>query len=284
MRAGIILGFLGLALIQPIQTGQAAQTPKDNQQIGKMESPPHPQSSQPTESGVPHPSGEKACNDNQSLPEKKASYWKEAFGPSNLSNWLLMLVGIGAVIAAFCTLEILKRQTKAAEDAAKAALLNAQVFINAERPWILVRAELSKQRDFGHQVMAVNKGRSPAEVLAHADNCTVIGIMDFLPDIAEYGKTKIYPSPQIILPEESVVIGEITESSLVGKNQGDITRFRNAETQGYVYGSLIYRDLLGPPTAKPHETRWCFSVMTCGERELLAMEFGWGGNEYTRRT
>lgn len=180
-----------------------------------------------------------------------------------------------------------RKAARGAQVAADAALLNAQAFINAERPWILVKAEMAKRWEAGtwYQVVAVNKGRTPAEVISHAENCIVIGIVDSLPNIAEYGKTEPYPSPQIIVPGESVVIGEITEYSLVGKNVADITRFRNMETEGYVYGSIIYRDLLGrPDAAKLYETRWCFSVHTCGVQELLVMEYGWGGTEYTRHT
>jgi hypothetical protein len=109
--------LLGLALIQPNQEGQAAQSAENRQQ----KSPPKTQSSQPTEPTVPPPDSQKVRNDNQPLPEKKANYWKEAFGPATWSNWILAIVGIGAVIAAFCTLGIIERQTKATEDAAKAA-------------------------------------------------------------------------------------------------------------------------------------------------------------------
>jgi hypothetical protein len=200
--------------------------------------------------------------------------------PDGIMGWAIIATGF---VIAWQSWET-RKSAQEAQVAADAALLNAQAFIRAERPWVLVKVEPSKRWEFGQQVVAVNKGRTPAEVICHADNCIVIGIADFLPDIAEYGKTEIYPSAQIILPEESVVIGEITEFSLVGKNKADITRFRNAETEGYVYGSIIYRDLLGPPAAKPHETRWCFSVLTWKERELIVMEYGWGGNEYTRHT
>src|SRR5579863_5366716 len=59
--------------------------------------------------------------------EKAKDYLKKAFGPEYLAAWILVLAaGIG-LFATFRTLGILKDQTDAAKNAAKAALVNAQV-------------------------------------------------------------------------------------------------------------------------------------------------------------
>ncbi len=176
MKAGLIIGFLGLALIQPMQKGQAAQSPKNHQQIEKKESPPKAQSSQQTELTTPCPCSEKTRDNNQPLPEKKAGYWKEAFGLLALANWILVIVGIGATIAALLTLQIIRQQVGA--------------MVNSERAW--VKAELvpvcikfgndwhrpvgngwaaltdGEMLDFKHLIHSLkltNMGRTPATIL-----------------------------------------------------------------------------------------------------------------------
>jgi hypothetical protein len=214
-----------------------------------------------------------------SLPPRDVFDWF-AYG----ANLLLVGVGIGGIIIAACTLKKIERQTQATEGAVNASQLNIQAFINSERPWILVKAEPSKRRDFGWELIATNKGRTPAEVVAQADNCVLLEINASLPDIAGYGKSKIYPAPQIILPEESFAVGEITQYSLCKNDRASITRFRNVEMEGYVYGSIIYRDLLSPSSVEPHETRWCFSILPWEDQGMLLQEHGWGGHEYIRHT
>ena|ERR1035437_9997534 len=234
-----------------------------------------------------HAQGEADCIELSVSPEEKHACAKEAQSRKDYLPWWNVLVAWPEGITTWAILGtgfVIAWQSNETRKAAKAALLNAQAFINAERPWILVKAEPSKRREFGWELIAVNKGRTPAEVVAQADNCIALDIMASLPDIAEYGKSKIYPTPQIILPDEPFVIGEITQYSLFKNDQASITRFRNVETEGYVYGSIIYRDLLSPPSAEPHETRWCFSILPWQDQGMLLQEHGWEGNEYTRHT
>ena len=93
---------------------------------------------------------------------------------------VLMVAGVWGIVVALRTLKMVKRQademmkqaalmkeqTAIAEKAANAALLNAQAVINAERPWLLIYPSRSGT---GHHssftFKAVNRGRSPAEVI-----------------------------------------------------------------------------------------------------------------------
>src|SRR5215469_10144412 len=52
-------------------------------------------------------------NTPQQTPEKPAWAWDwhKAFAPESLSNWVLMLVGIGGTLAALRTLKTINRQT-----------------------------------------------------------------------------------------------------------------------------------------------------------------------------
>ncbi len=72
--------------------------------------------------------------------------WQKAFAPESWSNWALVIVGIGAVIAALITLRTIKRQTSATEVAANAAKVSAdiartdiQLFISKERARIGIK-------------------------------------------------------------------------------------------------------------------------------------------------
>jgi hypothetical protein len=55
--------------------------------------------------------------------------WHDAFGPSTWSNWLLVIVGIGATVAALLTLRAIWRQTVATE----------KTLVLTQRPRIVVR-------------------------------------------------------------------------------------------------------------------------------------------------
>lgn len=66
---------------------------------------------------------------------------------------------------------VLERQTKATEDAASAALLNAQSLVNIERPWLFM--ELEHQKTFDENgdeqwflISVRNKGRTAAEIIS----------------------------------------------------------------------------------------------------------------------
>jgi len=78
-------------------------------------------------------------NTPQQTPEKPAWAWDwhKAFAPESLSNWVLMLVGIGGTLAALRTLKTINRQTtflrqsaQATENAVQATLRNTEVLVN----------------------------------------------------------------------------------------------------------------------------------------------------------
>jgi hypothetical protein len=69
---------------------------------------------------------------------KRSSYIARLFAPDLMPNVVLSIIGIAGVIVALCTLRKLERQTKANEDAAKAALLQSQHLASSERGWLFV--------------------------------------------------------------------------------------------------------------------------------------------------
>jgi hypothetical protein len=72
---------------------------------------------------------------------KPPTYFRRLVAPENLPNFILCFVGAAGVVAAICTLRIVREQTDATKVAADAALLNAQAVINAERAWVLVKIQ-----------------------------------------------------------------------------------------------------------------------------------------------
>lgn len=44
--------------------------------------------------------------------EKHEKFFRQSFAPEFFSNWILVLVGIGAIVSALCTLGVIRRQTK----------------------------------------------------------------------------------------------------------------------------------------------------------------------------
>lgn len=61
---------------------------------------------------------------------KSQTRWQRAFAPDFWSNWFLVAVGIGAIVAALYTLGTLERQTAATEK-------NVEAVVNSERSWIM---------------------------------------------------------------------------------------------------------------------------------------------------
>lgn len=157
MRVWLLIGLVGLVLIQPIQQGQAAQATKSRQQGEKQESPPQAQPSQPREPIVKPSASHESGNENQPLSENKHSYWKEAFGPPTWSNWFLAFIGFIGIVAAYFTLRIIERQTKATEDAATATQKSVELQKVAMDQWIDIR-ELSVQ---AYVPQGVNKSPFP---------------------------------------------------------------------------------------------------------------------------
>jgi hypothetical protein len=103
--------------------------------------------------------------------------WHEAFAPSTWSNWALVIVGIGAVIAAIWTLRTLNQQTIAARKAAEA-------LVSSERAWVMVDVQRQPGAGFildgtstdrgGNQLyhtgasvrcVCSNQGKTPAKII-----------------------------------------------------------------------------------------------------------------------
>ncbi len=181
---------------------------------------------------------------------------------------VLAILGYVGIMMALSTLRKIDRQTAAATDAssaaqdvARATLLIAQSMIDSARPWIAITVEPSRIGENSFNVMATNRGRSPATItqtLGHVqvaiDESRLTGIPEYRPD-----KQAEPPAPVILLPGESVAIKRFGRDDLkeLCKTEETLKRVQSWEEKLFLCGKVIYRDLIAPPDDQFHETTWC---------------------------
>ena len=181
---------------------------------------------------------------------------------------VLAIVGWGGILLALSLLKKIDRQTGYAETAAEAAamsaqaaLLNAKALIHSERPWVLMTVEPSRSAENSFSVMATNRGRTPARIIATMSGSKVTIDEKHLPRTPEYReqKTDAPSSPIILLPGESTPIKPFCRDDVRGLCDSE-ERFRRIETweeKVFIYGKVTYRDLIAPEDSQEHETNWC---------------------------
>lgn len=184
------------------------------------------------------------------------------------ANLLLALFAYIGIMLALSVLKKIERQTRSAETAAaaatvsaQAALLNAQAIIDAERPWLLVSVEPTVGVENSFIVMVTNRGRTPASIVGIAEQVR-IAIDEFhLPDSPVYDKEE--PSaplvPIILLPGESSGIKPFRRDEARGvcDSVEQFKRVENWDEKVFLYGRIIYGNLIAPSGQQTHETSWC---------------------------
>jgi len=185
------------------------------------------------------------------------------------------------------TLLTIKAQTKATEDAAtaardsaEAALLNAKALINSERPWLLMKIEPFFGNEEFPTVVAKNCGRTPAKIVFFSD--AIPRLRADMPLTPEYGELKAHVTPYILLPDEKMEVSAISEASikeLCGTYEV-FGRIEQGKEQAYIFGAIYYQDLLNPPEAALHETRWCCRYFPTSPVKLLMI----GPKDYNSHT
>jgi hypothetical protein len=184
------------------------------------------------------------------------------------ANIVLAIVGYVGIMLALSILKKIERQTCSAETAAgaaavsaQAALLNAQAIIDAERPWLLISVEPSMGQENTFIVMVTNRGRAPASIAAMSDQIRIAIDETHLPAAPEYenGEPTAPLVPIILLPGETSGIKTFSRDEARGVCDSD-ERFKKVENWDekiFLFGKIIYRDLIAPPDKQTHETSWC---------------------------
>ena len=184
------------------------------------------------------------------------------------ANLVLVFLGYAGILMALSLLRKIERQTgyaeaaiEAASSSAHAALLNAQAVIHAERPWILITVEPSRSMENSFTVMATNRGRTPARIVETMERYKIAIDEKRLPGTPEYRNEKRTApfSPIILLPGEFTAIKPFCRDDVKALCDSE-ERFKRIETweeKVFLYGKVIYRDLISASDDPPHETNWC---------------------------
>jgi hypothetical protein len=212
---------------------------------------------------------------------------------------LLALLGYAGIMVAIQTLRKIERQGKYAEAAAdaaaksadaaarnsEAALLHAQAIINAERPWVLITIVPSRSIENGFTVIATNRGRGPAQVIAAIDETKITVDEAHLPPTPEY-KPQDSDVPFIsiiLLPGEFMNLKSFCRDDVKPLCGSDeiFRRVENWEERIFLYGKVTYRDLAAPADMPAHETGWCCRYIHGRQKSGLVMA---GSHEYNLHT
>jgi hypothetical protein len=121
--------------------------------------------------------------------------------------------------------------------------------------------EPSRTAENSFTVMATNRGRTPARIVATTNGNKIVIDEKRLPKIPEYKeqKTDTPVTPIILLPGESTAIEPFSRADVRGLCDSE-ERFRRIETweeRVFLYGKVTYRDLIAPADSQMHETNWC---------------------------
>ena len=264
--------LLALALAHSAMRAQASSPAIDNRQTAPLST-----SSNPSLQNTANPS---TGTEGSVHADQPAPHITVANPPSEPVTWalrdkiswaayiVLAILGYIGIMLAVSLLKKIDRQTAYAETAAeaasasaKAALLNAQSIIRAERPWVLISIEQSGSKENSFTVMATNRGRTPARIIETEQEVRIVIDEKHLPGVPEYKKkeSSIRLAPIILLPGEATVLKPFCRDDARGLCDSE-ERFKRIETWDekiYIYGKVIYKDLISPDDDQTHETNWC---------------------------
>jgi hypothetical protein len=204
---------------------------------------------------------------------------------------VLIVLGYAGVLLALRTLKYIQRQTdfgvaaaQAALQCANAALESSQAIVDSGRPWIVISVEPFLTMDNGFKVMATNRGRTPARIIAKADCAMIAADETKLPPNPDYsvGKSSTPFEPIILLPGESAGIRPFRRTDVrpLCETEDQFRRIERWEEKVFVYGSVTYRDLISPLDQPNHETHWCCWYVY-GDKDALVIS---GPPEYNKHS
>jgi hypothetical protein len=277
---GFAVCTLLLAILQATVPGFAqAASPTSNNQAGATKPAAQPSTTSATApQAASGPAGAAECNggpceDQQprmivTLPAPVPVTWPWHDRILWAAYLVLVILGYVAIMLALSTLKKIERQTAAAKDAssaaqdsARAALLIAQSMADSARPWIAIAVEPSRIGENSFNVLATNRGRSPATIVETLESIQVAVDESHLTRVPEYRNQKQadLPAAVILLPGESAAIKTFGRDDIkeVCKSDETLRRVQSWEEKLFLCGKVIYRDLNAPPDNQFHETAWC---------------------------
>jgi hypothetical protein len=279
--------LLAAALVPAVCAGQAISQVSPAPQ-GAQPSTPVPGASNPARSGTagtipatPNPANSSSSSDCEggpcpgpaphitiATPAPAPAPWPWQDRIAWAGHMLLLIIAYIGIILAVSALRKIERQThyaesaaQAAADAAKAALQYAQANARAERPWILVTAEPAPGAPEKFSILATNRGRSPARIIALAEGTAVVKDEANLPTAPAFNESEMRApvSSMILLPGEFTVIRSFSrdDAQNLCKDPEELRRIESWEDRIYLYGNVTYVDLHSPDEKQALETGWC---------------------------
>jgi hypothetical protein len=314
---GLMMLAVLLALVQARQTASQLSHPASNQPAPKTPaqvSPPAPTAgnaptSSATSTAATAPGGPASC-EGAGCDVQPAHITVATAAPAPApwpvqdriawgANVLLALLGYAGIMLGIQTLKKIERQSKYSESAAEiaaksaeaasksaeAALLHAQAIINAERPWVLITIVPSRSIENGFTVIATNRGRGPAQVVAASEETRIAIDESHLSAIPEF-KAEDAETPFvsiILLPGEFMNLKSFCRDDVKALCESDdaFRRIENWEERIFLYGKVTYRDLAAPTDRPAHETGWCCRYIHGRQKSGLVMA---GSHEYNVHT
>jgi hypothetical protein len=184
------------------------------------------------------------------------------------ANILLVLLAYIGIMLALSTLRKIERNTRYAEaaaqaaaESAKTALLYAQANTQSERPWILITAEPAPGAPDTFTIVATNRGRTPAQIVALDEEIALTKDESTLPPEPAFKNADAQRPPiaMILLPGESVGVKSFRRDEVpaVCETPDHLRKVENWEEKIYLFGKVTYTDLRSPDESKTHETIWC---------------------------
>jgi hypothetical protein len=235
LRAWLIVGLLGLGVVQPqpMKERQQASTPQKNHKVAEKPV-------QPTTPIAPAP----CCCPPQSAENKPASaqetsYWKDAFAATTLSNWVLAATAIGAIIIGVITFRSVRSEGEA--------------LVNSTRAWVLATFTYPERAHtyFEYSLVLTNHGPTPARIESFYWDTRTIDSLNELPPIPEYGvgqKTR-----RVLAPKESWAVNVIFPTPKVSAEQ-----FQKAMTGSERYIICLGYVNYGGIFTGERTTKFCF--------------------------
>jgi hypothetical protein len=201
--------------------------------------PPIPQPTVKPRSSSQETDGEQKHNPTDSKP----NYWKEAFGPTLLSNWALVLVGAVAGLFAWLTLRRIS-------DQAETMHKSTQISVDAERAWIVDSTDdLHQLPQFTEEINASitlsNRGRVTARIVDLKMVLKTINRDDW-PKVPEYDSEQIIleigASGLIVAPGQSSKIPISLIPALSQRDRQMLTDRGPYSKRLVLYGRAKYND------------------------------------------
>jgi len=209
------------------------------------------------------------------------------------ANLVLAVLGYVGIMLAVSTLRKIERLAKSTEvaataagESAQAALMNAQAIAEAERPWLTIVVEPSPGVENSFDIKVTNRGRSPARILSTLERM-IFAIDDaHLPATPEYRQEGHAGPPQvpiILVPGESTNLVKFSRDDLklLCQSPERLKRVENWEEKLFLYGKVVYRDLMTPLNQPVHETAWCCWYIHGRQKSGLVLD---GPPEYNSHT